>query len=601
MKHLLLILALAAPGFAQYVRIADTIYSPWAPSTRWTGRMEVYAQCSMTYQGISYERGARVLAVNTSGTFSIQLIPNLSATVSSCENDQNLYRVRFLPGTGGAEYEQYWAFSYTTNTLTLADVRQNWGSSPVTIHTPEWLTGSGVPSSGNGAVGDLYVNTDNGNWYKKTASTTWTLQGNMYGTDGTNGVDGFSLRSGSGAPSNGLGNNGDLYLDTAASCLYGPKASGAWPGSCTSLVGPPGVAGAEGQQGIQGPPGSDGAPGVNGTRLHSGNGAPSGETGVNGDVYVDRSNGNWYEKSGGAWVLAGEWIAAGVNSASGTPSFIIQTQTAPTQPTYYVNGSPVYPCTGPSDPFIQLFIDSADGKLKSINCAGTVKTYYRVGDTVAIADGGTGQTNADAAFNALVPSQGGNAGKYLTTDGTNPSWATVTGSGSVTGLYSGTVNFTLIADGACQDQTISAPGATTGMSLAVALPGAIEAGLLPIGFVSAADTITFRACNSSGANVDPVSVTYYARNVDALGYLTASATIDPSPLADGACATAGTISVTGATTGDNVAMGWPSTLNAGVVGVMYVSAADTVTVRLCNWSGAEVNVTSSTFKAGITK
>ena len=44
--------------------------------------------------------------------------------------------------------------------------------------------------------------------------------------------------------------------------------------------------------------------------------------------------------------------------------------------------------------------------------------------TIDIANGGTGQTNANAAFNALVPSQTGNTGKYLTTNGTDTSWAT---------------------------------------------------------------------------------------------------------------------------------------------------------------------------------
>jgi hypothetical protein len=44
--------------------------------------------------------------------------------------------------------------------------------------------------------------------------------------------------------------------------------------------------------------------------------------------------------------------------------------------------------------------------------------------TLPIANGGTGQTTANAAFNALAPSQGGNSGKYLTTDGSNTSWAT---------------------------------------------------------------------------------------------------------------------------------------------------------------------------------
>jgi hypothetical protein len=51
--------------------------------------------------------------------------------------------------------------------------------------------------------------------------------------------------------------------------------------------------------------------------------------------------------------------------------------------------------------------------------------------TVAIANGGTGQTTANTAFNALAPSQTSNSGKYLTTDGTNSSWATVVSGASI--------------------------------------------------------------------------------------------------------------------------------------------------------------------------
>ena len=51
--------------------------------------------------------------------------------------------------------------------------------------------------------------------------------------------------------------------------------------------------------------------------------------------------------------------------------------------------------------------------------------------TLAIANGGTGQTTANTAFNALAPSQTSNSGKYLTTDGTNSSWATVVSGASI--------------------------------------------------------------------------------------------------------------------------------------------------------------------------
>jgi hypothetical protein len=45
-----------------------------------------------------------------------------------------------------------------------------------------------------------------------------------------------ALRSGAGVPSSGLGYDGDFYINTSATTIYGPKTSGSW-GSPTSLVG----------------------------------------------------------------------------------------------------------------------------------------------------------------------------------------------------------------------------------------------------------------------------------------------------------------------------------------------------------------------------
>lgn len=70
----------------------------------------------------------------------------------------------------------------------------------------------------------------------------------------------------------------------------------------------------------------------------------------------------------------------------------------------------------------------------SITTLGTISTGTWSGTTIGISKGGTGQTTANSAFNALAPSQTSNSGKYLTTNGTDTSWATVTagisGSGS---------------------------------------------------------------------------------------------------------------------------------------------------------------------------
>ena len=64
--------------------------------------------------------------------------------------------------------------------------------------------------------------------------------------------------------------------------------------------------------------------------------------------------------------------------------------------------------------------------------------------TIPIVNGGTGQITANLAFNALAPSQTGNSGKYLTTDGTDTSWSvnplgTVTSITAGTGLTGGTI------------------------------------------------------------------------------------------------------------------------------------------------------------------
>lgn len=72
-------------------------------------------------------------------------------------------------------------------------------------------------------------------------------------------------------------------------------------------------------------------------------------------------------------------------------------------------------------------IQAADVPVLNQNTSGTAAG---LSTTLAVASGGTGQTTANAAFNALAPSQTSNSGKYLKTDGTNTSWATVT-AGSV--------------------------------------------------------------------------------------------------------------------------------------------------------------------------
>jgi hypothetical protein len=62
---------------------------------------------------------------------------------------------------------------------------------------------------------------------------------------------------------------------------------------------------------------------------------------------------------------------------------------------------------------------------------GVLDTNFEVGGITPIANGGTGETTASAAINALVPSQTGNAGKFLGTDGTALSWLVAASGASV--------------------------------------------------------------------------------------------------------------------------------------------------------------------------
>ena len=57
------------------------------------------------------------------------------------------------------------------------------------------------------------------------------------GPTGPQGVPGSVILSGVGVPSNGLGVNGDYYIDQGSAFLYGPKFGGVWPGGPLDLRG----------------------------------------------------------------------------------------------------------------------------------------------------------------------------------------------------------------------------------------------------------------------------------------------------------------------------------------------------------------------------
>jgi len=101
------------------------------------------------------------------------------------------------------------------------------------------------------------------------------------------------------------------------------------------------------------------------------------------------------------------------------------------------------------------------GDVPTLN-QNTTGTALNVTGTVAIVNGGTGQTSANAALNALLPVQTANNGKYLTTNGFDTSWATIP-TGGVTTFSAGTTGLT--------PATATSGAVTLGGTLAVANGG----------------------------------------------------------------------------------------------------------------------------------
>lgn len=196
---------------------------------------------------------------------------------------------------------------------------------------------------------------------------------------------------------------------------------------------------------------------------------------------------------------------------------------------------------------------------------------------LAISRGGTGAATANAALNALLPSQGANAGRVLQTDGTNASWAAV-GTGSVTSValsapaeftVSGspiTISGTLILTKANQaaNQVYSGPtngaaAAPTFRSLVVAdLPTGIPyANLTLTNSIVNADVAAGAAISYSKLNLTGSIVNADVSNTAAIAYskLNLSASIVNADIAAGAAIVYSKLSLSNSIVNADIAAG----------------------------------------------
>jgi hypothetical protein len=81
-------------------------------------------------------------------------------------------------------------------------------------------------------------------------------------------------------------------------------------------------------------------------------------------------------------------------------------------------------------------------------------------------------------------------------------------------------------------------------------------------------------------------------------YLTGTSSLSFGSITQASCAQL-TFALAGANPGDSIAPGWPSSIEAGLAGSMFVSASNTVAVRLCNLSGSALTPAAQTFRASV--
>jgi hypothetical protein len=109
---------------------------------------------------------------------------------------------------------------------------------------------AGPPANTTGNNGDMYINSTTGDVYGPKASGAWgAIVANIKGATGAAGYSPQYIVA-AGPPANTTGNNGDMYINSTTSDVYGPKTAGAWGAVVANIKGATGATGAQGPPGV---------------------------------------------------------------------------------------------------------------------------------------------------------------------------------------------------------------------------------------------------------------------------------------------------------------------------------------------------------------